>query len=84
MSGAFGLDRALPWGRNRAEYLAFFELLDLAPETRIRNGFVLVRPSCCHRRQPGQAIWGIPDYSVISRPARRPRSTIDRRRFRAK
>ncbi len=30
MNGAFDLDQALPWGRNRAEYLAFFDLLDLA------------------------------------------------------
>ncbi len=30
MSGAFDLDQSLPWGRNRAEYLAFFDLLDLA------------------------------------------------------
>ncbi len=35
MSGAFDLDQARPWGRNRAEYLAFFNLLGLAPETRI-------------------------------------------------
>ncbi len=35
MSGAFDLDQALPWGRNRPEYLAFFDLLDLAPDTRI-------------------------------------------------
>ena len=25
-----------------------------------RAAFVLVRPLCCHRRQPGEAIWGIP------------------------
>jgi hypothetical protein len=31
----FDLDRAVPWGRNRAEYLAFFGLLDLAPGARI-------------------------------------------------
>jgi SAM-dependent methyltransferase len=31
----FDLDRAVPWGRNRAEYLAFFDLLDLAPGARI-------------------------------------------------
>ena len=31
----FGLDRAVPWGRNRAEYLAFFDLLDLASGARI-------------------------------------------------
>ncbi len=35
MSGAFYLEQALPWGRNRAEYFAFFNLLGLAPETRI-------------------------------------------------
>jgi hypothetical protein len=35
MSDAFDLDQALPWGRNRPEYLAFFDLLDLAPDTRI-------------------------------------------------
>ncbi len=35
MSGAFDLDQAPPWGRNRAEYLAFFDLLDRVPETRI-------------------------------------------------
>jgi hypothetical protein len=31
MTGEFDLDRAVPWGRNRAEYLAFFDLLDLRP-----------------------------------------------------
>ncbi len=31
----FDLDRAVPWGRNRVEYLAFFDLLDLAPGTRL-------------------------------------------------
>ncbi len=35
MTGDFDLDRAVPWGRNRVEYLAFFDLLDLAPGTRI-------------------------------------------------
>ncbi len=35
MSGGFDLGQALPWGSNRAEYLAFFDLLDPAPETRI-------------------------------------------------
>ncbi len=25
MTGDFDLDQAVPWGRNRAEYLAFFE-----------------------------------------------------------
>ena len=35
MSGAFYLEQVLPWGRNRAEYVVFFDLLDLAPETRI-------------------------------------------------
>ncbi len=25
MTSAFDLDQAVPWGRNRAEYLAFFE-----------------------------------------------------------
>ncbi len=35
MSGAFYLEQALPWGRNRAEYFVFFDLLDLAPGTRI-------------------------------------------------
>ncbi len=24
---------------------------------------MLVRPLCCHRRQPGEAIWGIPVYT---------------------
>lgn len=31
----FDLDRAVPWGRNRAEYLAFFDLLDLAAGARL-------------------------------------------------
>jgi len=31
----FDIDRAVPWGRNRSEYLAFFDLFDLAPGTRI-------------------------------------------------
>ncbi len=35
MTGDFDLDQAVPWGRNRAEYLAFFDLLDLAPGARI-------------------------------------------------
>ena len=35
MTDHFDLSRAVPWGRNRAEYLAFFDLLDLAPGTRI-------------------------------------------------
>ncbi len=35
MSGAFRLEEALPWGRNRREYLAFFDLAALAPGTRI-------------------------------------------------
>jgi hypothetical protein len=32
---AFDLGRAVPWGRNRVEYLAFFDLLGLEPGTRI-------------------------------------------------
>ena len=32
---AVDIDRAVPWGRNRVEYLAFFDLLDLAPGARI-------------------------------------------------
>ena len=35
MTGDFDLDQAVPWGRNRAEYLAFFDLLDLKPGARI-------------------------------------------------
>ena len=35
MSGTFYLVQALPWKCNRAEYLAFFDLLDLVQETRI-------------------------------------------------
>ena len=35
MTSDFDLDRAVPWGRNQVEYLAFFDLLDLAPGTRV-------------------------------------------------
>jgi hypothetical protein len=35
MTGEFDLDRAVPWGRNRAEYLAFFDLFEQTPGTRI-------------------------------------------------
>jgi SAM-dependent methyltransferase len=35
MTPAFDLDRAVPWGRNRVEYLAFFDLLGLDPEARV-------------------------------------------------
>lgn len=35
MTGAFGLADAVPWGRCRAEYLSFFDLLALAPGPRI-------------------------------------------------
>jgi len=35
MTGNFDIDRAVPWGRNRVEYLAFFDLLDLDPGARI-------------------------------------------------
>ncbi len=35
MSGEFKLEQALPWGRNRREYQAFFDLAALAPATRI-------------------------------------------------
>lgn len=35
MAGEFQLKDVLPWGRNRAEYLAFFDLADIAPDTRI-------------------------------------------------
>jgi SAM-dependent methyltransferase len=35
MTGAFKLEEALPWGRNRAEYTAFFDLGELAPGTRV-------------------------------------------------
>ncbi|MDX1422992.1 MAG: hypothetical protein R3322_07625 [Kiloniellales bacterium] len=35
MTGAFDIDRAVPWGRNRGEYLAFFDLLELAPGARL-------------------------------------------------
>ena len=34
-SGAFQLEDAVPWGRNRAEYTAFFDLAGLAPHRRI-------------------------------------------------
>ncbi|MEM7221492.1 MAG: class I SAM-dependent methyltransferase [Pseudomonadota bacterium] len=35
LAGAFETDRVLPWGRNRVEYSAFFDLGDLAPPRRI-------------------------------------------------
>ena len=35
MAGAFQLKDVLPWGRNRAEYISFFGLDDIAPDTRI-------------------------------------------------
>ncbi len=35
MSRDFELSQAVPWGRNRVEYLAFFDLLELDPKTRI-------------------------------------------------
>ena len=35
MTGEFKLEQALPWGRNRQEYQAFFDLAELAPGTRI-------------------------------------------------
>ncbi len=35
MAGEFKLSEAVPWGRNRVEYMAFFDLMDLAPGTRI-------------------------------------------------
>lgn len=35
MAGEFRLEEALPWGRNRVEYQAFFDLKELAPGTRI-------------------------------------------------
>ena len=35
MTGEFKLSEAVPWGRNRVEYLAFFDLVDLAPGTTI-------------------------------------------------
>lgn len=35
MAGEFKLEEALPWGRNRVEYSAFFDLGGLPPETRI-------------------------------------------------
>jgi hypothetical protein len=35
MAGEFKLSEAVPWGRNRIEYLAFFDLLELAPGTKI-------------------------------------------------
>ncbi len=28
---------------------------------------MLVRPLCCHRRQPGEAVWGIPDLDTTPR-----------------
>ncbi len=34
-AAGFGLDEAVPWGRNRVEYGAFFDLAGLAPETGI-------------------------------------------------
>ncbi len=35
MPGAFKLEAAAPWGRNRVEYTAFFDLYDLPPHQRI-------------------------------------------------
>jgi hypothetical protein len=35
MAGEFKLTDAVPWGRNRVEYLAFFDLARVAPETSI-------------------------------------------------
>lgn len=35
MAGEFDLKDVLPWGRNRAEYAAFFDLGAVGPETRI-------------------------------------------------
>ena len=35
MAGAFKLDDVRPWGRNRAEYCAFFDLCELEPRARI-------------------------------------------------
>lgn len=35
VKGAFELGGVVPWGRNRAEYTAFFDLGDVAPSTRI-------------------------------------------------
>ena len=35
MAGEIKLSEAVPWGRNRVEYLAFFDLMDLAPGTTI-------------------------------------------------
>jgi len=35
MAGVFQLKDILPWGRNRAEYIAFFGLDDIDPDTRI-------------------------------------------------
>ena len=35
MAGEFKLEEALPWGRNRVEYTAFFDLGDLPSGTRI-------------------------------------------------
>jgi len=34
-SAGFTLAEVVPWGRCRAEYLSFFDLLDLAPGPRI-------------------------------------------------
>lgn len=35
MTADYHIDRALPWGRHRAEYVAFFDLLDLEPGPRL-------------------------------------------------
>jgi len=35
MAGEFKLKDVLPWGRNRAEYVAFFDLNDIDTDTRI-------------------------------------------------
>jgi hypothetical protein len=35
MAGEFKLGEAVPWGRNRVEYLAFFDLMTLTPGTAI-------------------------------------------------
>ncbi len=35
MAGEFKLEDVLPWGRNKAEYTAFFDLASLALDTRI-------------------------------------------------
>lgn len=34
-AAGFVLDEAVPWGRNRVEYAAFFDLAELAPATRV-------------------------------------------------